>query len=88
MIQLAVTVCLTSDVAEVLGHARVSITGDERAVAAEPLGDSSGMAAGAKRGVEGCLAGRGLQKIEELLNQHGGVCERHLVLTKVQARLR
>ena len=76
------------EVAEVLGDARVAVAGDQLAVGPEALGDGGGVAAGAEGGVEGDLTGGRLQKVDQLLEQDGGVGECHLVLTELQARLR
>ncbi len=68
--------------------AGVAVAGDQQAVGAEALGDGGRMAAGAEGGVEGGLAGRGLEQVDELIEQDRRVGQGHLVLTDVKVGLR
>ena len=73
---------MAAEVAVVVGDARIAVAGDEQTPRTETFGDGGRVPPGAEGGVEGHLTGRGLQEVDQLLQQDGRVGEHHLVLTE------
>ena len=79
---------LTGHVADELRDAGVAVDGDQTALGAELRGHGLGVPAGPERAVDGHLAPRRPEQLEQLVEEDRGVGEGHLVLIKSHAQLR